>query len=751
MEFFPGAFESEWERRRAALLHDLDARKSKSSELDWEWIKRGGGVSRLPKEGPGVFGDSRSRLQGGSGDSLGASTGESGASRSMRARFEAVARGSQPAVVKLASYGGGARSASMMSYVSRGGELAVETETGERISGRTALAEIRTDWEHLFENRAESRDIGVFRVSVESMPNDPAGLEIDDAVRQILKGSFGDRHFVYAATRDASGSTEIEGVVVLRDAKGERLTGDAKAAAIVQERFDLSEAAGIAAASFSFRGYGNGVEYGTARVRDLVERFEGGVRNESGCAIATTAQAGDLVQNEWRKDLHSRKGRDVMHLIVSARAGTDADAFNSAVREFLGAQFEGHRYVFTTHDPADDPKEIGQGGKRPHIHAHAIITMRSETGERIETSPKVFREWRVAMAEKAREHGIAMEMTDRREFASAPAFTRNQARPVDYRGQTEHVGTSEAAQARYDSKRANARTIPMSRRSREYSAAARQAWDEVAVTSGDREIASFANRQAERVAGVEQEDIGRKSIQVDATPASPLIAIRKIVGREEDHMRQMTRPEFVAYEKRVDAVLNDVEKTLDPTDSQDFAEVAAAARDVVNIRREHLELREQIETNERQEPERVGTGSHEHVNPGREAESRSPDTLLGPEREERSGEKAETVPEIRETYSLSPTDPNKTSASSDAVSVHIREALLEDREVQNQRREQHTEQDLEEREPKIGREERTAQKSAARDREVSRTDPPQQHVPRLRELEREINEKSEQDRDGPER
>ena len=34
----------------------------------------------------------------------------------MRTRFEALARGSQPAVVKLASYGGGGRVGAMISY-----------------------------------------------------------------------------------------------------------------------------------------------------------------------------------------------------------------------------------------------------------------------------------------------------------------------------------------------------------------------------------------------------------------------------------------------------------------------------------------------------------------------------------------------------------------------------------------------------------------------------------------------------------
>jgi hypothetical protein len=182
--------------------------------------------------------------------------------------------------------------------------------------------------------------------------------------------------------------------VVLRDGEGERLTGDRKAADIVQQRFEVSNAGRDVEASFRFHGYGNGVEWGTARVRELVASTDGEVRDDTGRLIGDGTQAGDLVQKEWRKELHSRKGRDVMHLIVSARAGTDASAFEGAVREFLGEQFAGHRYVFAVHDPALDPKEMAEGGKRPHIHAHAIVTTRSETGERIVTSPRLFREWR---------------------------------------------------------------------------------------------------------------------------------------------------------------------------------------------------------------------------------------------------------------------------------------------------------------------------------------------------------------------
>ena len=88
--------------------------------------------------------------------------GGTGGGRPMRARFAALARGSQRAVVKLASYGSGVRAAAMMNYASRSGELPVENEKGERIVGLPALNDLRAEWEHLFDNRAASRDVGLF-------------------------------------------------------------------------------------------------------------------------------------------------------------------------------------------------------------------------------------------------------------------------------------------------------------------------------------------------------------------------------------------------------------------------------------------------------------------------------------------------------------------------------------------------------------------------------------------------------------
>jgi hypothetical protein len=583
MQFFIGTFEREWKRRRAALLHEMQMEEQQESE--WDWSRRGGISALLQDDSGGTAGTSQpGRPHAGHGRRSG---------RQMRTRFLALARGSQPAVVKLASYGGGLRAARMISYVSRCGGLPLENERGERIAGKAALRELRGDWAHLFDNRSASRDVGVFEVSVAGSARDSTS-DLDEFARNILKAGMGDRRFAYSVEKKGIEEIDIRGVVVLRDRAGIRLTADAKAAAIVQRRFEAANVGREADARFVFRGYGNGVEFATARLRELVERANVSVRNERGRAIGTRKAAAGLVQKEWRRELHSRKGRDVMHLIVSARAGTDASAFRAAVRDFLGEQFSGHRYVFALHDPADDPKETGQGGRRPHIHAHAIITTRSETGGRIATSPHVFRQWRALMAATAREYGIDMELTDRRELASAPAYTRNQIRPVSYSGRTQHEGTSSAAQARYDAKRANRRSAARSERSVRYAVEAQQAWSEIARTDEDETVFGFAATQIRRLQAVLRESQihieESKNWSKHTNLRANMIDLERLIEFGGSPMRAMTRVEFDAYEKRVETVLASVEAAIEPIERRAFDEIAATAREVVNIRREYLEV-----------------------------------------------------------------------------------------------------------------------------------------------------------------
>lgn len=830
MEIFFGAFTSEWEQRRAALLHELSLGGRKRSSAEEEMRRRLKALNELGAAGGGGGAGSGGLPNMKRPAARMAEARAAATARPMEARLSAVAQGSQPAVVKMASYGGGARVGAMLNYVSRGGELSVENENGERLRGRGELAALRGDWDHLFQNRAESRDIGSFTIEIQcaEVASDEA---LHELVRNTITSGFGDRRFAYAIGQQSDGGLTVQGLVVLRSGQGERLTGDEKAAAIVQSRYDVSAAAQEAAARVRFHGYGNGVEYGSSKLRGLVETYEGAVHDDRGQIIADEKSAGDMVQKEWRGDLHSRKSRDVMHLIMSARAGTDVVAFEGAVRDFLADQFGGHRYVFAMHDPARDPKEAGEGGKRPHVHAHAIITMRSASGDRIETTPQVFREWRAKMAEKARAHGIAMEMTDRREFASPPAYTRNQVRPVSREGRTEHVGTSEAAQARYDAKRAGRPSVARSDRSREYTIKVTQSWQTVALASSDRRVIAYAEQQSEAlIARISTVQAGPSSNVVHTDFGSKfranMVALQKAV-LEGDELRETTRPEFEAYEKKVETALFRLERSVDPDERADFDEIAGIAREHVNRRRELMELHElKAEAQTQQEPREPDQrsddlqGREEIIKHGEaaveaanevmmevDAAARSLADLQRPEprhdpetggytystsdkeREETDQlrarieqrydeaisraarlaaegntyirELAEQDPDLKQAIETAQRDDgrpaeekDKTPANVDATAEQQRDPRQDDLDRQptgEDAREAHefasTVDATNRMQDRLNREKEASQRGG----ETTRTDPAQQHIPRLHEFEREEMERKERDRDDRER
>lgn len=589
MELFLGAFEREWEQRRAALTHDRDLANSKRQQMEEE------ARHRLRMAKGGGSGNGLGKMGRGGGASSPWPAGSAALARPMATRLEAVASGSQPAVVKMASYGGGARVGAMVNYVSRDGEVTVETETGERLSGREELSRLRDEWSEFFQNRNESRDLAGFSVEIEATEG-MADAALHEHVRRVLSDGFGDRSYAYAVSRRVDGGIEASGVLVLRDKAGERLTGDAKAAEILQARYD-AKGEGRASARFSFTGYGNGVDYGTARLRNLVEAHAGDVRDRDGRGIGNEKIAGDLVQQVWRHELHSRRGRDVMHVIMSARAGTDTAAFERAARDFLGEQFAGYRYAFAVHDPAHDPKDMADGGQRPHVHAHAIVVMRNEAGDRIVTTPQVFREWRAVMAEKAREHGIAMEMTDRREFASAAAYGRNHVRAVNLVGRTEHVGTSEAAQIRYDAKRAGLAIVSAAPRSIEYTEKASRIWAEIAANSNNSKVARFAEKAEKSIEmAISQAEFAAKNAGNHGTVvpfyAANLIRLAETVT-EGMHMTEMNRSQFEEYEKNVEGAIWRTTRAFGPGERDDLNSVIAAARNHVQLTKQELELREQ--------------------------------------------------------------------------------------------------------------------------------------------------------------
>jgi hypothetical protein len=589
-----------WLERRGAILEEFRRTRNSLPEFD------------VRTERGSVAGAGGAGLGGGKGAlkpiSFGSKFGVErigSSSRTMAQRYVGMAKGGQSAVVKLTSYGGSARLGSMVNYISREGKLAVENEWGERLKGSAELSAVRGDWDHLMSERADSRDIGIIKSEIDFAGKMPSPDDLHGEVRRALSAAYGGRKFAYGLLEGEGERVMVDGIVMLRDADGNRLTGDAKANEFVVEAFAKSAVSSEVSASFRFAGHGNGVEFGSSRLRGLVEKFDGAVYDQSGSVIATAGGANALMQRGWREEMHSRKARDVMHVMVSARAGTNVDQFREAAREFLSKQFGGHRYVWAVHDPADDPKDAINGGKRPHVHAHAVITMRSDYGDRVRPTIATFREWRLNMADAARNHGIAMEMTDRRDVAAAPAFTKGQVRPIYDSGRTRHAGTSEAAQARYERKRAETPVYASTEHSRAYAGAARQQWQVMAMAANDRSIVAFAERVESRI------------IEAQGPDASPKVAgvlerdtIKDMKGSP---MREMTRDDLNAYEIRVGAELSRAAARIGPEDKIAFDRTVIAVENLVEARRALVDMQEALAHNfegrETKSADKSGTGN----------------------------------------------------------------------------------------------------------------------------------------------
>ncbi len=65
-------------------------------------------------------------------------------------------------------------------------------------------------------------------------------------------------------------------------------------------------------------------------------------------------------------------------------------------------------------------------------------------------------------------------------------------------------------------------------------------------------------------------------------------------------MRHMTRQEFETYEKRVETALFQAERVTPDDQKKSFEEIASAAREHVNVRRELMELQERGVSSERE-------------------------------------------------------------------------------------------------------------------------------------------------------
>jgi type IV secretion system T-DNA border endonuclease VirD2 len=440
----------------------------------------------------------------GGGGAVSPSSFPHGAGASSVSTAALLARGYQPAVVKVISYAHGAtRATASAQYIERD-DVELETHAGNRLPDKEAVADEIKAWSASFERRSPSQDVIAVRVQLSGLRD---STEDRERLAIAVGAAFdGHRHAVRVDAL-ASGHLEARAVVVL----ARTITQEEKAAnraalensemrpalppriRVIEQRignsedapmrkvFDARSEAAMKRRIETATGYpqhginiepatpGHGRDALGQRLSTLISKAP--ARDQLGKPIRNAEDIRDLAR-DWGRHLRSQTPRDTMHMVVSAKAGTDVKVFTNAVRSFLHQQFADHKFMFGVHT---DKVEAG------HIHAHAIVAVRSESGAKLHPGPNDLAQWRVSYAAHAREHGHQVVATRAAEQASSRSYGPKDKSIVDvatnprpqrkeqdraYASDPRNGNLIRNAQARIAIARANPVRIPMTERER---------------------------------------------------------------------------------------------------------------------------------------------------------------------------------------------------------------------------------------------------------------------------------------------
>ncbi|MCW0001563.1 relaxase/mobilization nuclease domain-containing protein [Pararhizobium sp. YC-54] len=339
----------------------------------------------------------------------------------------ALAAGAQPVVIKVTStVSSRASAAGLLTYL---GTRETESEDGEKqkvdipildqdgvaLASREDRAAVLADWVSEFREAYAVNAVATLSMTIDESV-------ADDDLHDALNATFGSKPFLYA--RRPNGQVSVYAVTDLSAKKiagalEARESGQGSARAVEDAETDFERrlaGAGIAADVRIL-----GVAASNKSGRYFLEKF---LRTEK--RINTSAddpvkrgssfkQTADGIWQDWSAHIRTVEPRNAFHVIFSARAGTDAEAMQRAVRDFLSEQVAGHRWI-TAHHP-----ETG------HVHVHAMISARDDVGKALRfTKPELY-QWRERFAAKAREHGIAMVATRRADVAATRPYSQAQA------------------------------------------------------------------------------------------------------------------------------------------------------------------------------------------------------------------------------------------------------------------------------------------------------------------------------------
>jgi type IV secretory pathway VirD2 relaxase len=407
-------------------------------------------------------------------------------------------------VVKVISYAHGAtRATASAQYIERD-DVELETYAGNRLPDKEAVADEIKAWSASFERRSPSQDVIAVRVQLSGLRD---STEDRERLAIAVGAAFdGHRHAVRVDAL-ASGHLEARAVVVLARTitqeekaanRTARTNGDIRPAPqprirVVEQRmgstedapvrkvFDARSEAAMKARIETATGYpqhgisvepatpGHGRDALGQRLSTLISKAP--ALDHMQRPIRNAEDIRDVTR-DWGRHLRSQSPRDTMHMVVSAKAGTDVKAFTNAVRSFLHQHFADHKFMFGVHT---DKAATG------HIHAHAIVAVRSESGTKLHPGPNDLAQWRVNYAAHAREHGLEVVATRAAEQASSRSYGPRDKSIVDvaanprperkeqdraYAGDPRNALLIARASQRIEMARANPVRIPITERER---------------------------------------------------------------------------------------------------------------------------------------------------------------------------------------------------------------------------------------------------------------------------------------------
>ena len=395
------------------------ADRSSLAEEEWNFSRPGNATGGSDKAAAGAASAAPARPEKRAASSP--PGGGAAVLRSPGAVKAGLATGSQAAVVKLASYGAGSvRAGALMNYQSHKGELALEREDGTLVFGRQAIGDLAAQWRDEADGRKPSNDLLSFALTFSETAT-------PEHVREALGDALKGHAFAWRMEE-----TQIHVVIVAARAerneggKLERIYPNEKSLARLRDRID--DALNIDTSRSEVR-WAHGVEGAATELANLTKgghiaaETSGGLAVDEAAArsffqrtrVAADAKAKGFNANlelakSWERGMRSQGRRDFAHVILSAKAGTDKEAFMDAARAALAKEFSGHEYVFVMHT------------NRQHIHVHAAVRLTNAEGKKIDPRIADFSRWRSTLAEEARERNIPMESVRRFDQAHAPGY-----------------------------------------------------------------------------------------------------------------------------------------------------------------------------------------------------------------------------------------------------------------------------------------------------------------------------------------